>query len=112
MRRRKRLQPPGRRLTVNTVLSPRRTSMRLTRRGKGRPVNARAEEPGRSMSSTVERTIPPLQAIGSGGEWGRGAWAPANQGGSQPIDLSVTGNIDASGTAHVRQLGYQCSYDF
>ncbi len=40
------------------------------------------------------------------------ALAPANQGGSQPIDLSVSGNIDASGTAHVRQLGYECSYDF
>jgi len=50
--------------------------------------------------------------VGPQGELAMRALAPANQGGSQPIDLSVTGNIDASGTAHVRQLGYQCSYDF
>ena len=50
--------------------------------------------------------------VGPQGELMMRASAPANQGGSQPIDLSVTGNIDASGTAHVRQLGYQCSYDF
>ena len=50
--------------------------------------------------------------VGPQGELAMRASAPANQGGSQPISLSVNGNIDASGTAHVRQLGYQCSYDF
>jgi hypothetical protein len=50
--------------------------------------------------------------VGPQGELVMRALAPANQGGSQPIDLSVTGNIDASGRAQVRQNGYECSYDF
>jgi hypothetical protein len=50
--------------------------------------------------------------VGPQGELMMRALAPANQGGSQPIDLSVTGNIDASGRAQVRQNGYECSYDF
>ena len=50
--------------------------------------------------------------VGPQGELAMRALAPANMGGSQPIDLSVSGNIDPSGTAHVRQLGNACSYDF
>ena len=50
--------------------------------------------------------------VGPQGELVMRALAPANQGGSQPIDLSVSGNIDASGRAQVRQLAYECSYDF
>jgi hypothetical protein len=50
--------------------------------------------------------------VGRQGELVMRALAPANQGGSQPIDLSVNGNIDASGRAQVRQSGYECSYDF
>jgi hypothetical protein len=50
--------------------------------------------------------------VGPQGELVMRALAPANQGGSQPIDLSVSGNIDASGRAQVRQNGYECSYDF
>jgi hypothetical protein len=50
--------------------------------------------------------------VGPQGELVMRALAPANQGGSQPISLSVNGNIDASGTARVRQLAYECSYDF
>jgi hypothetical protein len=50
--------------------------------------------------------------VGPQGELAMRAMAPANMGGSQPIDLSVTGAIDPSGAAHVRQLGYECSYDF
>ena len=50
--------------------------------------------------------------VGPQGELAMRALAPANQGGSQPIDLSVSGIIDASGRAQVRQNGYECSYDF
>jgi hypothetical protein len=32
--------------------------------------------------------------------------------GTQPIDLSVNGTVDGSGTAHVRQRSHSCSYDF
>jgi hypothetical protein len=37
---------------------------------------------------------------------GPGSW------GNQPIDLNVSGTIDGSGTARVRQQSYSCSYDF
>jgi hypothetical protein len=50
--------------------------------------------------------------VGPQGDLVMRALAPANQGGSQPIDLSVSGIIDASGRAQVRQNGYECSYDF
>lgn len=32
--------------------------------------------------------------------------------GNQPIDLSVNGSVDSSGTVRVRQLSHSCSYDF
>ena len=31
---------------------------------------------------------------------------------NQPIDLSVSGTVYASGIARVRQLSHSCSYDF
>ena len=37
---------------------------------------------------------------------GPSSWA------NQPIDLSVSGTVDPSGTARVRQLSHSCSYDF
>jgi hypothetical protein len=36
----------------------------------------------------------------------------AQIGGSRPFYMNATGNIDASGTAHARQSGASCSYDF
>ena len=33
-------------------------------------------------------------------------------GSSRPAHMQATGSIDASGTAHVRQMGSSCSYDF
>jgi hypothetical protein len=33
-------------------------------------------------------------------------------GGSRPAQMQASGTIDASGTAHVRQMGSSCSYDF
>jgi hypothetical protein len=33
-------------------------------------------------------------------------------GGSRPARLQASGAVDANGTAHVRQLGSSCSYDF
>jgi hypothetical protein len=38
--------------------------------------------------------------------------APANNGGSQPIDINLSGTIDGAGTVHARQMSYSCSYDF
>jgi hypothetical protein len=36
----------------------------------------------------------------------------ASKWGTQPIDISVSGTIDGSGTVRVRQLSHSCSYDF
>lgn len=33
-------------------------------------------------------------------------------GGSRPARMQASGAIDASGTAHIRQMGSACSYDF
>jgi hypothetical protein len=37
---------------------------------------------------------------------GPSSWA------NQPIDLTVNGTVDGTGTARVRQLSHSCSYDF
>jgi hypothetical protein len=52
--------------------------------------------------------------VGPQGELTLGLVAPPNSGnaGSQPLNLSVTGNIDSAGTARVRESGHSCSYDF
>jgi hypothetical protein len=40
--------------------------------------------------------------------------APPNSSnaGSAPIDISVSGNIDGTGTVRARQSSHSCSYDF
>jgi len=49
--------------------------------------------------------------VGPQGELAMRAAAPS-QWASQPIDLSVSGIVDGSGIARVRQLSHSCSYDF
>jgi hypothetical protein len=52
--------------------------------------------------------------VGPQGELMMGLVAPPNSSnaGSQPLNLNVTGQIDSTGTARVRQSGHSCSYDF
>lgn len=49
--------------------------------------------------------------VGSQGELAMRLVAPGG-GGSQPIEISVSGRIDGTGTAHARQRSNSCSYDF
>jgi hypothetical protein len=49
--------------------------------------------------------------VGPQGELALQAMAPSSWA-NQPIDLSVSGTVDGSGTARVRQLSHSCSYDF
>ena len=49
--------------------------------------------------------------VGPQGELEMRAEEPSKWG-TQPIDISVSGTIDGSGTVHVRQLSHSCSYDF
>ena len=52
--------------------------------------------------------------VGPQGALTMGLVAPSNSNnaGSQPLNLSVTGQIDTAGTARVRQTSNSCSYDF
>jgi hypothetical protein len=52
--------------------------------------------------------------VGPQGALTMGLVAPSNSNnaGSQPLNLSVTGQIDSAGTARVRQTSNSCSYDF
>jgi hypothetical protein len=50
--------------------------------------------------------------VGPQGELAMRATAPANNGGSQPIAINLSGSVDASGAVHGRQTSYSCSYDF
>jgi hypothetical protein len=52
--------------------------------------------------------------VGPQGALTMGLVAPSNSSnaGSQPLNLSVSGQIDSAGTAHVRQTSNSCSYDF
>ena len=49
--------------------------------------------------------------VGPQGELALRAAAPSSWA-NQPIDLTVSGTVDGSGTARVRQLSHSCSYDF
>ena len=52
--------------------------------------------------------------VGPQGALTMGRVAPLNSddAGYQPLDLSVTGQIDSAGTAHPPQTSNSCSYDF
>ena len=52
--------------------------------------------------------------VGPQGALTMGLVAPSNSNnaGSQPLNLSVNGQIDSAGTARVRQTSNSCSYDF
>jgi len=52
--------------------------------------------------------------VGPQGELAMDLVAPSNSNnaGSQPLNVSVSGQIDSAGTARIRQTGSSCSYDF
>jgi hypothetical protein len=49
-------------------------------------------------------------SVGSQGELALSILAPS--GNSRPLDMTVSGNIDNTGTVRVRQTSNSCSYDF
>jgi hypothetical protein len=53
-----------------------------------------------------------LGTVGPRGELAMRSVAPPTTGGSQPLEISVNGRIDGTGTIHVRQRSNLCSYDF
>ena len=55
---------------------------------------------------------PRIPAAGVSGPQGELTMRSASLGGTRPFRMDATGSIDANGTAHVRQSGASCSYDF
>ena len=53
-------------------------------------------------------------SVGPQGELTLDMMAPSNSGnaGARPLEMNVSGTIDGSGAARVRQTGNSCSYDF
>jgi hypothetical protein len=52
--------------------------------------------------------------VGPQGELTLGVTAPSNSSnaGSQPLNMTLSGNIDSTGVARARQTSNSCSYDF
>jgi hypothetical protein len=86
-----------------------------TRKGQTAPCPSRRAGPLHITSGQARYTtatgLKVRGTVGPQGELAMQAEAPSKWG-TQPIDLSVNGTVDASGTAHVRQLSHSCSYDF
>jgi len=86
-----------------------------TRKGQTAPCPSRRAGPLHITSGQARYTtatgLKVRGTVGPQGELAMQAEAPSKWG-TQPIDLSVNGKVDASGSAHVRQLSHSCSYDF
>jgi hypothetical protein len=86
-----------------------------TRKGQTVPCPSRRVGPLHITNGQIRYTtatgLKVRGTVGPQGELALQAQAPSKWG-SQPIDLSVSGAVDASGTARVRQVGHSCSYDF
>ena len=86
-----------------------------TRKGQTAPCPSRRAGPLHITSGQARYTtatgLKVRGTVGPQGELAMQAEAPSKWG-TQPIDLSVNGTVDASGTAHVRPLSHSCSYDF
>jgi hypothetical protein len=86
-----------------------------TRKGQTAPCPSRRAGPlhitnGRARYTTATG-LKVRGTVGPQGELAMQAAAPSKWG-TQPIDLSVNGTVDRSGTARIRQLSHSCSYDF
>jgi hypothetical protein len=86
-----------------------------TRKGQTAPCPSRRAGPLHITNGRVRYTtatgLKVRGTLGPQGELALRAEAPSKWG-TQPIDLSVSGTVAASGTARVRQLSHSCSYDF
>ena len=101
--------------TYRMVSSANVNATYTTRKGQTGPCPSRRAGPlhiengrARYTSATGYRV---RGTVGQQGELAMRAIGPSSWA-SQPIDLSVNGTVDGAGTAHVRQLGHSCSYDF
>jgi len=86
-----------------------------SRKGQTAPCPARRAGPLHIINGEARYTtatgLRVRGTVGPQGELAMRAAAPSKWA-NQPIDLSVSGAVDISGTLRVRQLSHSCSYDF
>ena len=101
--------------TYRLVSSANVNATYTSRKGQTAPCPARRAGPLHIVNGQVRYTtatgLRVRGTIGQQGELAMRAEAPSKWG-NQPVDLSVSGSVDSSGTVRVRQLSHSCSYDF
>jgi len=101
--------------TYRVVSSANVNATYTSRKGQTAPCPARRAGPLHIVNGQVRYTtatgLRVRGTIGQQGELAMRAEAPSKWG-NQPVDLSVSGSVDSSGTVRVRQLSHSCSYDF
>ncbi|MBV8505827.1 MAG: hypothetical protein JOZ11_08485 [Alphaproteobacteria bacterium] len=101
--------------TYRLVSSANVNATYTSRKGQTGPCPARRAGPLHIENGRVRYTtatgIRVRGTVGPQGELALQAAAPSSWS-NQPIDLSVSGTVDGSGAARVRQLSHSCSYDF
>lgn len=101
--------------TYRLVSSANVNATYTTRKGQTGPCPSRRAGPLHIVNGQVHYTTASgyrvAGTVGPQGELALQAIAPSRWG-SNPVDLSVSGTVDPSGTVRVRQLSHSCSYDF
>jgi hypothetical protein len=101
--------------TYRLVSSANVNATYTSRKGQTAPCPARRAGPLHIINGEARYTtatgLRVRGMVGPQGELAMRAAAPSKWA-NQPIDLSVSGAVDISGTLRVRQLSHSCSYDF
>ena len=101
--------------TYRLVSSANVNATYTSRKGQTAPCPARRAGPFHIVNGEARYTtatgLRVRGTIGPQGELTMQGVAPSKWG-ANPLDLSVSGAVDTSGTVRVRQLSHSCSYDF
>jgi hypothetical protein len=101
--------------TYRLVSSANVNATYTSRKGQTAPCPARRAGPFHIANGEARYTtatgLRVRGTVGPQGELAMRAEAPSKWG-TNPIDLSVSGTLDGSGTVRIRQLSHSCSYDF
>lgn len=99
--------------TYRLVASTKVTQTYTSKGGQSVPCPDRAAGPLTVQGGRAQYTSETGRALsGTVGPQGQLAMRAVEPGQSRAVELSVSGSIDAAGTARARQVGFGCSYDF
>jgi hypothetical protein len=99
--------------TYRVVSSQKVNEMATSYNGQSFPCPNRKPGPLHIAAGHVHYTTATgYRFAGTVGPQGELTMRSAMVGGSRPARMQASGTVDASGTAHVRQSGSSCSYDF